>query len=153
MVNLTSVLFRRPYAGRFATTNDGYWRKRQVFKLSAHFYGRSRNCFSIAIRRLQKSLLHVKLGRKLRKTHLRQVWEERISSGCRELGYMPQGSLTMLEGLSRSNVLLNRQILGMLAVWEPRTFEALNKIAAVKAREEKIARYLGPFPKGILGKL
>jgi len=132
---------------------DGFWRKRQILKISAHFYGRARNCFSIAIRRVQKALKYVTVGRRLRKRHMQNVWEERITAGCQELGYLPHGHGTLLEGLARSNVLLNRQTISSLSVWEPRTFEALNKIAAVKASEERIARYLGPFPKGILGKL
>ncbi|CAL8111460.1 unnamed protein product [Orchesella dallaii] len=152
MVNLTRVmLWRRPSVR--PRTVDPFWKKRQIFKLSSHFYGRARNCWSIAIRRVQRALMYVAAGRKIRKQHMQDVWDQRIRSGCQELGYLPEGEKTMLEGLARSNVLLNRQTLGNLAVLEPRTFEALNKIARVRANEEKIARYLGPFPKGILGKL
>lgn len=84
---------------------------------------------------------------------MKEVWDQRIDAGCGELGNMPSGSKTMLEALARIDVHLNRQTLSNLAAWEPRTFEAVNKIAAAKAHEEKLARYLGPFPKGILGKL
>lgn len=151
MVNLTRLLMMPRHPKNHSP--DGFWRRRQVLKLCGHFYGRGRNCFSIAIRRLQKSLLYVAVGRKLRKINIQNIWEGRITAGCQELGNMPEGSKTMLESLARCNVQLNRQSLANLAIWEPRTFEAINKIAAVKAQKEKTARYLGPFPKGILGKL
>ncbi|ODM98665.1 39S ribosomal protein L20, mitochondrial [Orchesella cincta] len=149
MVNLTLALFRnaRPHS------LDAFWKKRQTLKLSSHFYGRARNCWSIAIRRVQRALMYVTEGRKLRKVHMKDVWNDRISAGAQELGYLPEGDRTLLEGLARSNVLLNRQTLGNLAVMEPRTFESLNKIARVRANEEYMARTLGPFPKGVLGKL
>ena len=95
----------------------------------------------------------VRVGRRLYKMFMQRLWEQRISAGCQELGEMPEGASTMMEGLARSNILLNRQVISNLAIWEPRTFESLNKIAAVKAHEQKIARFLGPYPRGIMGKL
>jgi len=152
MVFLTALMMF-PRHSKNVTVSIKYWKRRQVLKLSTHFWGRSRTCFSLAIRRLQRSLKKVHLGRKLRKTYMKQLWASRIDAGCQELGEMPEGSRTMLEGLSRSNILLNRQVLADFAIWEPRTFESLNKIAAARARGENIARALGPYPRGILGKL
>jgi large subunit ribosomal protein L20 len=70
--------------------NDSYWKKRQIFKMSAHFYGRARNCWSIAIRRVQRALQYVVVGRKLKKEWYGQLWNDRITAGCTELGNIPE---------------------------------------------------------------
>jgi len=135
---------------------DGYWRKRQVLRLTSHMYGRGRNCFSLAIRRLQKSLQYVTGGRSVKIFAARQLWLERVDAGVKELGYVPNGAEDMMEALQRANILLNRQSLANLAIWEPRTFESICKVAAVKAKQEDInAKQLGPPPPNIFtrGKL
>jgi large subunit ribosomal protein L20 len=147
MVNLSLTLL----AGRHVrnTQLDKYWRKRQVLRLSASFYGRRRNCFSIAIRAVQRTLQYVTQGRRVWKAAFHDMWEQRITSGCQELGYIPEGTPTLLESLSQSQVLLNRQSLATLAIWEPRTFKAINKLAAAKAHEVGFKK-LGPAPQGVI---
>jgi len=142
MVNLTGLLLRR---NAWNVQPDGYWKRRQVLKLSAHLYGRQRNCFSIAIRAVQKSLKYLSKGRQEWKKVHRELWEERTTAGAQELGYMPQGTPTILESLAQTQVLLNRQTLSDLSIWEPRTFKALNKIAAIKAHDVGLIN-LGPRP-------
>jgi len=148
MVNLSAILFRKSPLG---PKQDSFWRKRQILKMSAHFYGRSRNCFSIAIRRVQRSLQYVVAARQLRKIGTQKMWDRRITSGCQELGYLPEGSPTLLESLQRSDILLNRQSLANIAIWEPRTFKAINKFTAVRAYEDRVRpELLGPVPKGVI---
>jgi large subunit ribosomal protein L20 len=56
-----------------------------------------------------------------------------------------------MQALSRSHILLNRQSLANLAIWEPRTFKAINKLAAVKAHGDHVnPGQLGPMPKGVI---
>jgi len=147
MVNLSLVR----WAGRHAMNvqPDSYWRKRQVFRLSAHFYGRRRNCFSVAVRAVQRSLQYVTRGRKIWKLTFQEMWEQRLTSGCQELGYIPEGAPVLLESLAQSQVLLNKQSLTNLAIWEPRTFKAINKIAATKAHQIGVEK-LGPAPEGVI---
>jgi large subunit ribosomal protein L20 len=59
----------------------------------------------------------------------------------------------MKEALARSNVLLNRQSLANLAIWEPRTFKAINTIAAEKARQDGIHPNMGYPVKSVKGKM
>ncbi|XP_012288391.1 39S ribosomal protein L20, mitochondrial [Orussus abietinus] len=112
---------------------DEFWRKRKIFKLSAHYIGRRRNCYSIAIRNVHRALLYVTRGRKLLKEDMRNLWETRIAAGTEEHGL---GSRTLLEGLYRLNIFLNRKVLADLAIWEPRTFRALTKLAWFKAKSD-----------------
>ena len=147
-----AVQLSQPLLGRAPKNHgpDPYWRKRQILRMSAHFYGRARNCFSIAIRRVQRALQYVNAGRRLRKKHVKEVWEQRLTSGCQELGYIPEGAPDFLEALARCEIYLNRQSLSNLAIWEPRTFKAINKVAATKAKQEGINAFkLGPPPEGV----
>jgi len=145
MVNLTQVLLRKnPSKG------DPYWRRRQILRLSAHLYGRARNCFTIAIKKVQRSLQNVVRGRQLRKVWFKQLCNDRISAGVQELGYLPHAEV-MHESLQHCEVHLNRSMLANLAIWEPRTFKALNKIAAIKAHQDGIqSTMLGPMPQGVI---
>lgn len=125
MVFLNLPLFVR------ARGPDEFWRKRQIFKLAAHFYGRRRNCYSIAIRAVHRSLLNTTKGRKLKKADMKELWETRINAATSEHGITLK---TLFEGLSRCNIFLNRKSLANLAVWEPRTFKCLSDIACAKSK-------------------
>ncbi|CAG7836978.1 unnamed protein product, partial [Allacma fusca] len=81
--------------------------------------------------------------------HTKEVWENRLTAGCQELGYIPKGS-DFLEALARTEIYLDRKSLSNLAIWEPRTFKCLNMVAATKAKQEGLNKFeLGPPPQGI----
>lgn len=46
--------------------------------------------------------------------------------------------MTMTEGLTRCNILLNRKVLADLSIWEPRSFKALTDIACARAKQDHI---------------
>ncbi|CRL07428.1 CLUMA_CG020398, isoform A [Clunio marinus] len=104
---------------------DEFWRKRKIFKLAAHMYGRRRNCYSIAIRAVHKSLQHATLGRKFKKIHMRDLWTRRITAGAEQHGV---SFIQFNEGLHKNKIQLNRKVLADLAVWEPATFESLARL-------------------------
>ncbi|CAG2068188.1 unnamed protein product, partial [Timema podura] len=85
-----------------------------------HYRGRSRNCYSIAIRNVHRALVFATQGRKLKKEDMKILWDTRITAACEEHNFTYP---LLQEGLSRCNVLLNRKSLADLAAWEPRTFE------------------------------
>ncbi|CAL7952493.1 unnamed protein product [Xylocopa violacea] len=123
MVFLTAQLFTR------SRGPDEFWRKRQIFKLAAHYIGRKRNCYSITIRNVHRALLKATKGRKLKKQDMKELWETRLDAAANEHGI----NLKVLrEGLTRCNILLNRKSLSNLAIWEPRTFKSLADIACAK---------------------
>ncbi|KAK0081136.1 hypothetical protein PV325_012720 [Microctonus aethiopoides] len=110
---------------------DEYWRKRKIFKLSAHFGARRRNCYSLAIRAVHRSLMFATLGRRLKRQQISLLWDQRLDAACQEHGI---SSKIMLEGLSRNDILLNRKVLVDMAIYEPRTFKSLAKIAWARAK-------------------
>lgn len=144
MVFLSAQLFVR------CRGPDEFWRKRQIFKLAAHFIGRRRNCYSLAVRGVQRALLFATRGRKLKKQDMRELWETRIDAASHEHGINLK---TLLEGLSRCNILLNRKSLATLAVWEPRTFKSLSDIACTKAKLGQIKNVTNiSMPKTVISK-
>uniref|UniRef100_A0A0K8TPB0 Putative ribosomal protein l20 n=1 Tax=Tabanus bromius TaxID=304241 RepID=A0A0K8TPB0_TABBR len=104
---------------------DEFWRKRKIFKLSAHYIGRRRNCYSIAIKNVHRALAYATLGRKLKKEDLTQLRDIRIAAGCEQYGLELND---FRDSLVKNNILLNRKTLADLAIWEPRSFETLIKI-------------------------
>jgi len=145
MVNFTRVLFRR---NPLNVQPDTYWKRRQLLKMSAHFYARQRNCKSVAYRAVMKSLTAMTQATKAGTLEFKRLWEKRIGAGSQELGYMPQGTPTILEGLAQQQILIDRHMLSELSIWEPRTFKAINKVAAVKAHDIRLPN-LGPRPTDV----
>ncbi|XP_055696591.1 39S ribosomal protein L20, mitochondrial [Lutzomyia longipalpis] len=114
---------------------DEFWRKRKIFKLSAHFVGRKRNCYSLAIRNVHRALQYATKGRELKKRDMSDLWSARVAAGCEQHGI---SFYTFMESLQRCNILLNKKVLSELAAWEPRTFEALARIAREKATVDEL---------------
>ncbi|KAL1457891.1 hypothetical protein WDU94_008072 [Cyamophila willieti] len=114
---------------------DRFWKKRKIFKMSAHFYGRSRNCYSIAIRSVHRALQYARRSKDHKKADSIALYTQRIRAGAEEHG-VPY--VLFREGLTRSNIMLDRKTLSDLAAWEPRTFKSLTEIAAAKCIDDNI---------------
>nr|CAG4637466.1 EOG090X0H9C [Ceriodaphnia reticulata] len=140
---ITRVLCNR------APKADNFWKRRRVFKMSAHFHGRKRNCYSIAIKLVHRALAYATRGRKLKKKDIKELWEQRISAGCRELGSSYEA---LVSGMARCQIALDRRTLANLAIWEPRTFKSLTQIAAAKLRQDPVKGLndIGPPPTGVI---
>nr|CAG4648981.1 EOG090X0H9C [Polyphemus pediculus] len=140
---LTNVLLNR------APKPDSFWRRRRLFKMTAHYYGRKRNCYRIAIKIAHRALVYATKGRKLKKNDIKELWEQRIQAGSSELGSSYEA---LVRGMARCHIALDRKILANLAVWEPRTFKSLTQIAAAKLRQEPVKglENIGPSPAGVI---
>ena len=68
--------------------------------------------------------------RRARKRDFRALWITRITAACRMRG--TRYSL-FINGLQRAGVLLNRKMLSMIAIEDPKTFDALVAIAQKNA--------------------
>ncbi|NP_001040151.1 ribosomal protein L20 [Bombyx mori] len=113
---------------------DEFWRKRRVFRLAAHYIGRRRNCYSIAVRNVHRALVYATKARKLKKEDMKSLWDVRITAACE------QHNITLFslrEGLDRANIMLDRKSLSDLASWEPKTFEALAAVAKYKLETDR----------------
>ena len=143
MVQLSATLLRwtrrhpihsSPFFGRTGTdTPDQYdrrWKTRKTFLLSAHLYGKARNCWKVAEVQHKTALWReVKCARHKAddKANLLQL---RIEAGAHELGF---DGWRLREALTRSHLHLSDKMLAELAAWEPRSFRSVIGIAAHKA--------------------
>ena len=94
----------------------------RILKYTKGYRGRSKNCFSIAIRRLQKAWQYGYRDRKTKKRIWRTLWIQRIQAGVRQ--YSIRYS-RFIRSLQYSDIQLNRKVLSELAATEPFTFKAI----------------------------
>lgn len=90
-------------------------------KRSKGFRGRAKNCFSIAIRRVEKSWQYAYRDRKARKRNYRRLWIQRINAACRQYNVRYSRFIAALKFLSP----LNRKVLSDMAGNEPFAFKAV----------------------------
>ena len=79
----------------------GNFSRAKVLRLAKGFKGRSKNCYSIAIRKVHKKLKYQYIDRRLKKRTLRKNWIVCLSAATREHG-MNYSRFIMC--LNRSNI-------------------------------------------------
>jgi large subunit ribosomal protein L20 len=97
-------------------------RHKKVLKLAKGFVGRSKNCFRIALRRVEKSLQYAYIGRKLRKRDMRGLWIQRINAAVREHGLTYS---RFIYGVQKAGIEIDRKVLADLAVNNPEVFSEI----------------------------
>jgi large subunit ribosomal protein L20 len=95
-------------------------RHKKVLKLAKGFRGRSKNCFRIAVEKVEKALAYAYRDRRNRKRDFRALWIQRINAAVREHGLTYS---TFINGLTLANIDLDRKVLADLAVREPEAFK------------------------------
>ena len=91
-------------------------------KLAKGFKGKSNSCYSVAIRKVHKSLQYQYRDRRNKRRLLRRQWIGAITAATREHGL---NYSRFIMCLNRSNVTLDRKILAELAVNEPYSFKSV----------------------------
>lgn len=102
-------------------------RRKKVFRQAKGFRGRAKNCFSVAIQRLEKSLTFAYRDRRNRKRDFRSLWIQRINAAVREHGLTYS---KFMGKLLAANISIDRKMLADLAVRSPQDFAAI--VAKVK---------------------
>lgn len=97
-------------------------RHKKILKLAKGFRGRAKNCFRIAIEKVEKALRYAYRDRRNRKRDFRALWIQRINAAVRthDLVYSK-----FINGLNLANIDLDRKMLADLAVREPESFTAI----------------------------
>ena len=106
-------------------------REDKIFALAKGMRGRAKNCYRIAIRRVEKGLQYAYRGRKLKKRIARQEWITQVSAGCREHGMVYS---RLIQGMQIARIGVNRKMLSCLAQQEPYTFRAIVEEAKAALR-------------------
>lgn len=105
-------------------------RKKKVLKLAKGFRGRSKNCYSIAIEKVEKALQYAYRDRKARKRDFRALWIQRINAAVRNYGLVYS---KFMKGLRDNNILIDRKMLSEMAIREPQSFENLVRLVRESA--------------------
>lgn len=88
-------------------------RHKKIIKMAKGYRGRAKNCFRIAIEKVEKALQYAYRDRKVRKRDFRALWIQRINAAVREHGMVYS---TFLCGLKKAGIEIDRKILAELAV-------------------------------------
>ena len=99
--------------------------KKVLSSTKGHYGARSR-LYKTAKQSNIKSLQYAFRDRKNKKRSFRSLWISRINAGSRALGVSYS---VLVNGLNKSNILLDRKILSDLAINDASTFEKIVKTA------------------------
>jgi large subunit ribosomal protein L20 len=101
-------------------------RHKELVAQAKGYRGRSKNCYRLALRRVEKGLLYAYRDRRNRKRDFRSLWIQRINAAARMEG-LTYGQ--MIHGLKTAGVEIDRKVLADLAVRDQAGFTSLAKRA------------------------
>lgn len=110
-------------------------RHKKVLKMAKGYRGRAKNCFRIAIERVEKGLQYAYRDRRTKKRDFRKLWIQRINAGARANGLVYS---QFIQGLKLAGIELDRKVLADLAVREPESFTKI--VESAKQALEKNAK-------------
>lgn len=104
-------------------------RHKKILKLAKGYRGRAKNCYRIALQRVEKALSYAYKDRRVRKRDFRGLWIIRINAAVRQYGLTYS---QFIHGLVVAGIKLNRKILADMAVNHKYVFTEL--IQTVKSK-------------------
>jgi len=90
------------------------------------YYGAKSVRFRMANQAVMKSLHYAYVGRKLKKRDFRKLWIARINAAARANG---TNYSSLINGLKKAEININRKMLAEMAVTDPAAFAELVKVA------------------------
>jgi len=109
----------------FITRNFASKKHKNLLKQTKGFRGRSKNCFRVAIRRLQKSWQYAYRDRRVKRREWSKFWIQRIQAGVRQYSWRYS---QFMGSYKHSGIKLDRKILAELAANEPFTFRSVVEV-------------------------
>ncbi len=97
-------------------------RHKKVLKLAKGYRGRSKNCYRIALQRVEKALQYAYRDRRTRKRDFRALWIQRINAAVRTYGLTYS---RFINGLTKAGIEVDRKVLSDLAIHEPLAFKEI----------------------------
>ena len=96
--------------------------RKKILKIAKGYQGRNKNCYRIAVQKVQKGLQYNYRDRRVRRREFRALWIVRLHAVVREMGMKYS---TFIDKLKKAGIELNRKMLADLAVNEPSAFKAI----------------------------
>ena len=100
---------------------------KKILKLAKGYYGAKSVRFRMAKQAVMKSGQYAYVGRKLKKRDFRRLWIARINAAARANGI---NYSTLINGMKKANININRKMLAEMAVNDPKAFSEV--VAAIK---------------------
>ena len=97
-------------------------RHKKVLAQAKGYRGRRKNVYRIAKQAVMKAGQYQYRDRRQRKRQFRSLWIARINAAARELGMKYS---TLMNGLKKANIEVDRKVLADLAVFDQPAFAAL----------------------------
>src|ERR1700749_4195526 len=97
-------------------------RHKKIVKMAKGYRGRAKNCFRVAIEKVEKGLRYAYRDRRTKKRNFRSLWIQRINAGVRIHGMVYS---QFIGGVDKAGIDIDRKVLADLAVHEPEAFKAL----------------------------
>jgi large subunit ribosomal protein L20 len=107
-------------------------RHKKILKLAKGYRGRSKNCFRIAVEKVEKGLQYAYRDRRNKKRDFRGLWIQRINAATREHGMIYS---QFIRGMKLSGIDLNRKMLSEMAIHDQAAFEKV-----IKASQEALRK-------------
>ena len=99
---------------------------KKVLKQAKGYYGANGYRFRMAKQAVMKSGMYAYIGRKDKKSNFRKLWITRINAAARMNGLTYS---TLIAGLKKANVAINRKMLAEVAVTDPEAFAKIAEVA------------------------
>ncbi len=99
---------------------------KKVLKQAKGYYGAKGYRFRMAKEAVMKSGMYAYIARRDRKSNFRKLWIARINAAARMNGLTYS---TLISGLKKANVTINRKMLAEIAVTDPEAFTKIAEIA------------------------
>lgn len=99
---------------------------KKVLKRAKGYYGAKHYRFRTAKQAVMKSGAYAYVGRKDKKSNFRKLWIARINAAARMNGLTYS---TLIAGLKKANVVINRKMLAELAVSDAAAFAKVVEVA------------------------
>ncbi len=103
-------------------------RHKKVLAQAKGYRGRNKNCYRLAVERVEKGLQYAYRDRRNRKRDFRALWIQRINAAAREQG-LTYGRL--MHGLKSAGIEIDRKVLADVAVRDQAGFASLAQQAQV----------------------
>ncbi len=97
-------------------------RRKSVLKAAKGYWGAKSKHFKMAKQAVMKSGQYAFIGRKSKKRDMRRLWITRISAQAKVCG---MNYSTLMNGLKRAGIVLNRKMLAEIAVADKVAFAAI----------------------------
>ena len=97
-------------------------KRRKIMRQAKGYFGAKSKLYRIAREAVMKSGNYAFAGRRRKKRDFRQLWIARINAAARTNG---MNYSTLMNGLKKNGIDLNRKVLADLAVSDPAAFTAL----------------------------